>query len=153
MIHNHITYALSALDFRMVRAIPQGGNWKHIPLDVPSKRVQRIRETGGRTTLYGRLSWNKPSYTITTYFNRPGNGTYIHPDEDRVITAREAARLQSFPDDYLFYGSKGSFCIQIGNAVPVCLASSMAASIKKSLDALSAVVLKFPRTHRHQRAS
>lgn len=132
MIHNHITYALSALDLRMVRAIPQGGNWKHIPLDVPSKRVQRIRETGGRTTLYGRLSWNKPSYTITTYFNRPGNGTYIHPDEDRVITAREAARLQSFPDDYLFYGSKGSFCIQIGNAVPPLLAYSVANKIKET---------------------
>ncbi len=130
MPNNHVTYKLSDLDMRMVRAIPQGGNWKHIPLDIPSKRVQRIRETGGRTTLYGRLSWNKPSYTITTYFNRPGNGTYIHPVEDRVITAREAARLQSFPDDYLFYGSKASFCVQIGNAVPPLMAYSVAKKMK-----------------------
>ena len=130
MINNHVTYKLSDLDMRMVRAIPQGGNWKNIPADIPSKRVQRIRETGGRTTLYGRLEWNKPSYTITTYFNRPGNGTYIHPEEDRVITAREAARLQSFPDDYLFFGSKGSFTTQIGNAVPPLLAYHVAKKLK-----------------------
>ncbi|MFA5113740.1 MAG: DNA (cytosine-5-)-methyltransferase [Candidatus Margulisiibacteriota bacterium] len=115
----------------MVEAVPQGGNWKHIPLHIPSKRLEQIRKSGGRTTLYGRLSWDKPSYTITTYFNRPGNGTYIHPDEDRVISAREAARLQSFPDSYIFYGSKTSFCKQIGNAVPPLLAYFIANIIKK----------------------
>jgi len=130
MLYNHITYPLSANDLRMVNAIPEGGNWKDIPLDVPSKRLEQIRKSGGRTTLYGRLSWNKPSYTITTYFNRPGNGAYIHPHDNRVISAREAARLQSFPDDYIFYGSKTSFCKQIGNAVPPLMAYSIAKKIK-----------------------
>lgn len=115
----------------MVKAIPAGGNWKDIPKSIPSKRLERIRETGGRTTLYGRLRWGAPSYTITTYFNRPGNGTYIHPEKDRVISAREAARLQSFPDDYIFHGSKTSFCKQIGNAVPPLLAYNIAEQIKK----------------------
>jgi len=131
MIHNHITYPLSDLDMQMVISVPQGGNWKNIPLHIPSKRLEQIRSTGGRTTLYGRLSWNKPSYTITTYFNRPGNGTYVHPEQNRVISAREAARLQSFPDDFVFSGSKGSLCIQIGNAVPPLLAYFLAKKIKE----------------------
>lgn len=131
MLYNHITYPLSENDLKMVLAIPEGGNWKHIPLNVPSRRLEQIRKTGGRTTLYGRLSWAKPSYTITTYFNRPGNGAYIHPKDNRVISAREAARLQSFPDDYIFYGSKTSFCKQIGNAVPPLLAYSIAKKIKE----------------------
>lgn len=131
MVSNHTTYSLSKNDLRMVKSVPPGGNWKNIPLDIPSKRLEQIRVSGGRTTLYGRLSFEKPSYTITTYFNRPGNGTYIHPIHDRVITAREAARFQSFPDDYIFQGSKGSLCKQIGNAVPPLLAFSIATQIKK----------------------
>ena len=131
MLYNHVTYPLSENDLKMVKAIPEGGNWKHIPLSVPSKRLEQIRKSGGRTTLYGRLRWKNPSYTITTYFNRPGNGAYIHPKDDRVISAREAARLQSFPDDYVFYGSKTSFCKQIGNAVPPLLAYSIAKKVKK----------------------
>lgn len=131
MLYNHITYSLSENDLKMVKSVPEGGNWKNIPKSIPSKRLEQIRRTGGRTTLYGRLSWNKPSYTITTYFNRPGNGAYIHPSEDRVISAREAARLQSFPDNYIFEGSKTSFCKQIGNAVPPLLAYAIAKEIKK----------------------
>lgn len=122
---------MSDLDLRMIRAVPQGGNWKNIPLDIPSKRLDQIRLSGGRTTLYGRLSWEKPSFTITTYFNRPGNGTYIHPEFDRTITAAEAARLQSFPDSYCFQGVKSLRTNQIGNAVPPLLAYAIAAHIKK----------------------
>ncbi len=133
MPHNHVTYSLSENDLLMVESVPPGGNWKDIPEEIPSKRLEQIRKSGGRTTLYGRLRWDKPSFTITTYFNRPGNGTYIHPDEDRVISAREAARLQSFPDDFIFYGSKTSFCKQIGNAVPPLLAFSVAQAIKKQI--------------------
>lgn len=126
----HVEYSLSALDLRMIKAVPQGGNWKNIPKSVPSKRLERIRETGGRTTLYGRMSWLKPSYTITTYFHRPGNGTYIHPEADRVITSLEAARIQSFPDNYKFFGSKASRTKQIGNAVPPLMAYAIAKAIK-----------------------
>lgn len=131
MLYNHVTYSLSENDKKMVESVPEGGNWKNIPHHIPSKRLEQIRKSGGRTTLYGRLSWSKPSYTITTYFNRPGNGSYIHPKDNRVISAREAARLQSFPDDYIFFGSKTSFCKQIGNAVPPLLAYSLAKQIKK----------------------
>jgi Alw26I/Eco31I/Esp3I family type II restriction m6 adenine DNA methyltransferase len=129
LLFNHVTYGLSKLDLRMVKAVPSGGNWKNIPVSVPSKRLEQIRRSGGRTTLYGRLDYNKPSYTISTYFTRPGNGTFIHPDDGkqkrkaqhRLISIREAARLQSFPDSYRFMGPKNSMSIQIGNAVPPLL--------------------------------
>lgn len=130
-ILNHTSFKLSDLDLEMIRAVPQGGNWKNIPLEtiVKSERLKRIKQTGGRTTLYGRIDYEKPSYTITTYFNRPGNGTYVHPIHDRVISVREAARFQSFLDDYYFYGNKTQVLKQVGNAVPVFLAYQIAKKI------------------------
>jgi len=125
---------------KMVQSVPPGGNWRNIPLSIPSKRLERIRETGGRTTLYGRMLWDKPSYTITTYFNRPGNGTYIHPEENRLISAREAARIQTFPDGFEFKGSKSSYLKQIGNAVPPIFARQLACKIKSTFPKLSTVV-------------
>lgn len=112
----------------MIKHVPPGGNWQDIPESVPSKRLEQIRESyrqgkGSRSTYYGRLEWGKPSYTISTYFNRPGNGCHIHPENDRVLTHREAARLQSFPDWYHFYGPMTEVRNQIGNAVPPLLAT------------------------------
>lgn len=123
-ILNHTTFKLSALDLEMIKPVPQGGSWKDIPAKTvaKSKRLTRITQTGGRSTLYGRIDYNKPSYTITTYFNRPGNGTYVHPIHERVISVREAARFQSFQDDYFIYGNKTQCLKQVGNAVPTLLA-------------------------------
>jgi len=125
---NHTTFKLSELDLEMVRAVPQGGNWKNIPAETvaKSKRLERITQTGGRTTLYGRIDYEKPSYTITTYFSRPGNGTYVHPIHDRVLSVREAARFQSFPDSYYFCGNKTQLLNQVGNAVPPLFAFQIA---------------------------
>lgn len=132
-ILNHLTFKLSDLDLEMIKNVPPGGNWKNIPLEVvnKSKRLKKITQTGGRTTLYGRIDYNKPSYTITTYFNRPGNGTYVHPVHNRVLSVREAARFQTFKDDYYFYGNKTQILKQIGNAVPTILAYQIAEKIKK----------------------
>lgn len=123
-ILNHSTFKLSNLDLEMIKSVPQGGSWKDIPMGTvkKSKRLERITKTGGRTTLYGRIDYDKPSYTITTYFNRPGNGTYVHPVHERVISVREAARFQTFCDDYYFYGNKTQLLKQVGNAVPTLLA-------------------------------
>ncbi|MHA1928039.1 MAG: DNA cytosine methyltransferase, partial [Candidatus Thorarchaeota archaeon] len=123
-LYNHVTSNLSTLDLEMILNVPPGGNWKDIPLEIAKKsvRLMQIRESGGRTTYYGRLRNDLPSYTISTYFNRPGNGTFIHPTQHRLISFREAARLQSFPDHYRFLGSNSSKLKQIGNAVPPLLA-------------------------------
>ena len=130
---NHTTFKLSELDIETIKNVPQGGNWKDIPENVikKSKRLERISKTGGRTTLYGRIDYSKPAYTITTYFNRPGNGTYVHPHFNRVVSVREAARIQSFPDDYYFYGNKTQLLKQVGNAVPPLFAYQIASKIIK----------------------
>lgn len=71
---------------------------------------------------YGRLSWDSHAQTITTRFDTPSGGRFIHPEKNRTITPREAARIQSFPDDFIFYGNRTIICRQIGNAVPPKLA-------------------------------
>ena len=141
ILYNHYLNKVSDLDMRMIKSIPEGGNWKNIPLDIPSKRLEGIRKTGGRTTLYGRIKRDQPSYTINTYFTRPGNGTFIHPIHHRLITPREAARLQSFPDNYKFFGAKTHIATQIGNAVPPLLAYAVAIEIKKHLNSYNVIDL------------
>jgi DNA (cytosine-5)-methyltransferase 1 len=85
-----------------------------------------IRKTSGGTDLFGRLWWDRPSFTIRTEFFKPEKGRYLHPEQHRPITHREAARLQSFPDSFHFCGSKISIARQIGNAVPPLLAARLA---------------------------
>lgn len=135
MIHDHVSGRLSVLDRKIVDAVPPGGNWRNLPKDFPSKRIQQIRRTaaegqGSRSTYYGRLRWDYPSYTISTYFNRPGNGCYIHPVAPRLITIREAARLQGFPDEYRFFGKGRDRFVQVGNAVPPLLAYQIARALE-----------------------
>ena len=85
-----------------------------------------IRKKTGGTDLFGRLWWDRPGVTIRTEFYKPEKGRYLHPKQHRPITHREAARIQSFPDDFVFTGSKISIARQIGNAVPPLLAVRVA---------------------------
>lgn len=132
-VYNHIACKLNKYELTLAQYIPEGGNWKNIPEEYNDPRLASIRATGGRTTYYGRLRWDKPSYTIATYFNRVPNGCNIHPSQLRILSNREAARLQSFPDDFVFMGSKASQFKQIGNAVPPLLARMVASLIKPYL--------------------
>ena len=107
-----------------IKFIPPEGNYKDIPDEISTPRILRIKKTGGRTTTYGRLHPEKFSATINTYFNRPNVGTNFHHEFDRLITPREALRIQSFPDNFVIsYSSKRSLFRQIGNAVPPRLSS------------------------------
>ncbi len=90
------------------------------------------KKTGG-TDLFGRLWWDKPSFTIRTEFFKPEKGRYLHPEQHRPITHREAARFQTFPDDFSFSGSKIEIARQIGNAVPPQLAAAVARSVEQLL--------------------
>jgi DNA (cytosine-5)-methyltransferase 1 len=129
---NHYSAKLSELDMSIVRHIPPGGNWKNVPRSVDCARLETIRASfargeGSRSTYYGRLRPDAPSYTINTYLSRPGNGCHIHYAQDRVMSQREAARFQSFPDSFVFSGSKSAVNRQIGNAVAPLLAYQVAA--------------------------
>ena len=140
-LYNHIATGFSDLEWEMVKHIPEGGNWQNIPESIPSQRLVQIRKSGGRTTYYGRLVYDKPSFTITTYFNRLGNGCNLHPKQDRVLSNREAARLQSFRDSFIFKGTKTSQYKQIGNAVPPLLARLISSLIKPHLENLTFIDL------------
>lgn len=131
LVRDHVSGTLSDLDMRVIEAVPPGGNWRDLPADFPSRRIEQIRASaargeGSRSTYYGRLRWDAPSYTISTYFTRPGNGCFIHPSAPRLLTVREAARLQTFPDAWIFTGTMRQRAMQIGNAVPPLLAMQVA---------------------------
>ena len=83
---------------------------------------------------YGRLVWNEPAATITTRFDTPAGGRFIHPDEDRTLSPREAARIQSFPDGFVFYGTRREISRQIGNAVPPKISYFLARYVQKILE-------------------
>ena len=140
-LYNHEAFKMGKREALIASYIKEGGNWQDIPLSYSDTRLDKIRETGGRTTYYGRLAWDKPSYTIATYFNRVGNGCNLHPEQNRVMSNREAARFQSFPDDFIFHGAKASQYKQIGNAVPPLLARFVSSLIKPYLDSYNFVDL------------
>lgn len=108
VIMNHNKTKHSGTAIKRMQKIHNGENFT--ALDEPIKSVH--------SGSYGRLYWDDLAATITTRFDTPAGGRFIHPTEDRTLTPREAARIQSFPDDFVFYGTRTSICKQIGNAVP-----------------------------------
>lgn len=112
------------MSLKRYRCIKAGGNRWQLPPDLMPDCWKR--KTKGGTDLFGRLWWDRPSVTIRTEFYKPEKGRYLHPVAHRPITHHEAALLQSFPEDFVFCGSKISVGIQIGNAVPPLLAVELA---------------------------
>ena len=127
----HLTRFFTQLSLDRYRSIPPGGNRFDIPylLQAPCWRKHRT----GSADVMGRLFWDKPSVTIRTEFYKPEKGRYLHPIEHRPITHLEAARLQGFPDDYQWFGSKYSIARQIGNAVPLDLGQALGCHILSAL--------------------
>lgn len=134
LVTEHFISKLSQLDKYIISHVQPGGNYMDIPTNVASVRIQRLQKTGGHTTCYGRLNPSEPSYTVNTYFNRPNVGCNIHYSDDRLITTREALRLQSFPDKYrIISTSKQGKNLIVGNAVPPKLAQIIATALKEQL--------------------
>ena len=105
---NHLKTAHSPRAIERMQKINNGENFTAL-----DEKINSVHSGA-----YGRLCWQELAPTITTRFDTPAGGRFIHPEEDRTLTPREAARIQSFPDDFVFYGNKTSICKQIGNAVP-----------------------------------
>jgi len=127
-VRQHEAADLSRLDHIAANTLEQGQNWRNLPADVLPPRFAKIRPYDA-TTLLKRLRAELPSYTITTKFNEATTGAFIHPTQPRTISLREAARLQSFPDRFVFEGSPAEIRRQIGNAVPPLLARCIAEAI------------------------
>lgn len=129
----HASAALSLLNLKRIRASKPGGTWEDWPASI---RADCHKKSSGRTyrAVYGRMSWEDLSPTITTQAYGYGSGRFGHPEQDRAISLREAACLQSFPDTYQFVESSKDFSFSkvgrwIGNAVPVKLAEEIGLTI------------------------
>lgn len=119
-VPNHIAANLASHNLKRLEATPADGGSR---ADWPSKFVLKChKQYDGHPDVYGRLRWDAPAPTLTTKCTSLSNGRYGHPEQQRAISAREAAALQSFDDGYMFYGGILHITRQIGNAVPPLLA-------------------------------
>ena len=115
-IPNHRAAKLSALNLSRVEVTREGGGHRDWPDHL---KLKCHKSFSGYTDVYGRMSWNAPAPALTTRCTSYSNGRFGHPEQDRAISIREAACLQTFPEDFVFEGSMASMARQIGNAVPV----------------------------------
>lgn len=124
-LYNHQATNHSALALKKLELIPPEGDKSSLPKNMLTKSIY--------SGTWCRMRTDGQSVTITTRFDTPSSGQFTHPFLNRSITVREAARIQSFPDDFVFYGNKGSQMKQVGNAVPPLLANAVAERIKEYL--------------------
>lgn len=121
----HSAAKLSPLNMKRIRKTPHNGG-SRLDWNDPSLQPRCYDNHNGHTDVYGRMSWSNPSPTITTRFISYSNGRYGHPEQDRAISLREGATLQSFPEDFVFYTeNQGAIARMIGNAVPPKLAEAI----------------------------
>ncbi len=130
----HVGRNPKSMSVERYKCVPKGGN----RFDLMRKRPDLTpkcwkRKKTGSVDVFGRMWWDEPSPTIRTEFFKPEKGRYLHPKANRPITIREAARLQTFPDAFIFVGSNVQVAKQIGNAVPVKLAFAIATHLLQTL--------------------
>jgi len=120
VVPNHRAADLSTINLERIRSIDVGGDRRSWPKSL--KLNCHANGYEGHTDVYGRMRWDVPATGLTTRCISLSNGRFGHPEQDRAISVREAARLQTFPNNFIFEGSLNSMARQIGNAVPVLLA-------------------------------
>lgn len=124
-IANHSSAKLSPQNILRIKNTPEGGDRRHWPKHLTAGCHQNYK---GHTDVYGRMKWDAPASTLTTKCISYSNGRFGHPEQNRAISVREAARLQTFPDNFIFYGSLFSCARQVGNAVPPLMAERISES-------------------------
>jgi DNA (cytosine-5)-methyltransferase 1 len=132
VISNHRAARLSPLNLERVMATPIGGGRFDWPEEL--RLTCHLGDYNGHTDVYGRMHWDRPASGLTTRCISLSNGRFGHPEQHRAISVREAASIQTFPDDFEFYGSLNSMARQIGNAVPVTLAQVFGEMFRENFD-------------------
>ena len=130
-VFNHVAPQLSPINLERIPYIPNGGSWRDIPFGLLPSGMKLARRSD-HTKRYGRLHPDRQASTILTKCD-PHWGAFIHHEQDRAITVREAARFQSFPDSFRFLGSRGEQYKQAGNAVPPLLAQAIAEAMLSAI--------------------
>jgi len=128
-IPNHAAASITPLNTERIRNTPHDGGDRR---SWPKRLMLDCHKTiyAGHTDVYGRMAWDTPAPALTGRCDSISNGRYGHPEQDRAISLREAAALQTFPDRYVFFGSNKHVALQIGNAVPVRLAEELGKHIR-----------------------
>lgn len=130
-VHAHTAPIPSPLALARMKRIRPGGDKRDVMAAAPELCPPSWFRLGCEITdVWGRLHWDRPSNTLRTALQNPSKGRYIHPDQNRVITLREAARLQSIPDNWIFEGYPTHIAKQIGNSVPPRLGRAMAKTVR-----------------------
>ena len=122
-VSNHAAPRIGKVNMDRLTHIPPGGSWRDIPHNMLPEGMKRAKRSD-HTKRYGRMTWEGLSCTVLTKCDIHW-GAYIHPEQDRAISVREAARLQAFPDWFEFSGSKTDQYVQVGNAVPPLLGKAI----------------------------
>jgi DNA (cytosine-5)-methyltransferase 1 len=144
---NHFREArLAAINIERIRHVPPGGGREHLPAHL---QLDCHRNNLGHRhkDVYGRLAWDEPSVTLTARFDSFTRGRFAHPEEDRSLTIREGARIQTFPDSFVFAGNREDQARQVGNAVPPQLGERLGQAISAALVRSSAPVVSAIEDH------
>jgi len=129
----HVASRLSDLNRLRLKHIPPGGGFEDLPIELRVACHRKGADAIGHRGVYGRLAPDAPAGTITARFDSFTRGRFAHPYADRNLTMREGGRLQGFPDDYRFLGTREDVAAQIGNAVPPPLAETIGRDLAKHL--------------------
>jgi len=132
-LHNHYAPKLSPQNMARIAALKEGEDWRDLPVELLPEGMRRALRKD-HTRRYSRMTWAGVPRSIITRFRDPKSGEYTHPDQDRTISIREAARIQSFPDRFVFEGSYSEQYDQVGNAVPPKLAAAVASEVRRCLE-------------------
>lgn len=132
-LHNHYAPRLSEVNIQRIQHLQPGQDWRDLPRWLLPAGMQRAL-LKDHTRRFRRMTWEGVARSIITRFRDPKSGEYIHPEQTRTISIREAARIQSFPDWFVFEGNNTDQYDQVGNAVPVLLAKAVAEHIRRALE-------------------